>query len=575
MNSEWPRERFRETFHPVGKNPRRYVITSNGGDYVSNESFQLEEGPVYTQQRQLLLDVAGKPGTFYKDVVNYKHNLVLAGTHYVEVGTYREDLYSHFNTGLFQFGVTGQLISIPTRHLLKGIDSAISPYFSETVSGALRLPAIMNHWNLARYANQGIKDINISLTTGFNLISFLGQYKDVLRIYGRYLTRDGWSDQLNSFCKRNGKLTLGSVARGTANTHLETQFGTLDACRDITSLLKILWDWKQRADVFDREANKKHSFHNGVVLIPLSARTDVYPFPVEGLLNTSVVIQTSFEDLAIHSCIEYLYSVPAVTGFLKRLFQLCDSLGVHIASGVWDLVPFSFIADWFTNCGQWIIDQETDWYECNVTVTDYCRSGKLVGTRLIGIRYQDNPWAPVGSETFGFTPIASTSTTYYKREVDQPPALSSKNVLTVRTEPWKVKRFAVATSLIVQRIPSRDKVIESAWKVAREEIITVRRAYAAAKRRLIAIDRANARKLKQDIRRQKQRVKDAQGLEKARQRVVLARLYGGKATDYISGRHPVSSKRRPKGDAPLPKAVSRLIMIQRQQSSIDHVMSKI
>ena len=568
----WARQRSREELHPVGTNPRRYETDLSD---ASVTSYQLEEGLKYVRSRQLMLDIANMPWSFYKDAVNYKHSLLLHGSHTVGVDTYREDLYTRFYKYAPTSGVPVSWTDIPTRHLLAGIDAVVDSRYSSQVSSAVRLPDIMAHWDMKRYAEQGLKDIKISLNTGFNLLLFLGQYKDALRVFARYFSKAGWLDQLHAFSNKQGKLTLGSTARGIANTHLETQFGTLDFLRDMKTLLETLWSWKQRSDLLERMAKQKHSFHNGAVLIPLSPHIQEYPIALEGLVGTKVRVETDFgTGIQYHSCIEYSYSVPAVQGFLKRLLQLSDSLGIHVGSAVWELVPWTFVADWFTNIGEWIQEQETDWFECIVTVSDYCLSGRLVATRLVSLDYQNNPGCLVGDEIYQRVDISSATTTYYKREVDSPPALSSNNLLIVRTEPWRVKRLAIATSLVVQRIPSRERVIEAAWKSARKDVIAIRRLILAARRRLIAIDRNNKRKQKHDIFVMKQRIKDARGLERAKLRVQLAKLYGGRAVDYKTDRGAISSKRS-KNLTKLPRAISRLNMIQRQQSAIEHIMSKI
>jgi len=55
--------------------------------------------------------------------------------------------------------------------------------------------------------------------------------------------------------------------------------------------------------------------------------------------------------VTVNNGVYYRFESPNMSSWAQRLFQILDSFGVLDPSAAWDLVPFSFVCDWFLAVG--------------------------------------------------------------------------------------------------------------------------------------------------------------------------------------------------------------------------------
>lgn len=148
--------------------------------------------------------------------------------------------------------------------------------------------------------------------------------------------------------KKMRRMTLGQasryIAKRSANSYLTTKFGILPAVEDIKSALLA------HSRVKDRLAYLRA---RGGKFVPVRVRQDTY----SDIANLPLELTTSFSSYQWHC--DSKMSRAVVGGWCRVREDLSfgdtwsaylQHFGVNKVAGlVWELIPFSFVADWFTN----------------------------------------------------------------------------------------------------------------------------------------------------------------------------------------------------------------------------------
>lgn len=121
---------------------------------------------------------------------------------------------------------------------------------------------------------------------------------------------------------------------------------------------------------------------------------------------------------------------------------LQNNLGfANPAAVVWELVPYSFVWDWFFSVGEWL-NSLSDEYGISITNAYQTTSVHVNGTVTNTLNQNYPPSGP------------SYSTVYRGFRIERVPGLPSVNVFrTFKVRPWGLTRIATAVALIVQQLP--------------------------------------------------------------------------------------------------------------------------
>lgn len=244
------------------------------------------------------------------------------------------------------------------------------------------------------------------------------------------------------------------------NLNLAVQFGVLPTIADVEDFLTLVFKWREVYDHMD-EALKGPFFwrqHRHDVCCQLREaeypdRTVIHTVQLNGQLYRLKSIERN--TIEFHRTARFHASAPEFKGWISRLKQFADAFGVFDFAAVWDVIPFSFVVDWFFNIGRWLHQNRPKLYPCDIIIDDYCESIRLdtdIEWRLMDYWGVDN-WLP--GPPYSYRPddlICSEHVTQYVRKRFRPPANTvslprlAKSVLSCR-------RVGIASSLIAQRLP--------------------------------------------------------------------------------------------------------------------------
>jgi hypothetical protein len=73
--------------------------------------------------------------------------------------------------------------------------------------------------------------------------------------------------------------------------------------------------------------------------------------------------------------VKYYFVCPELHGMFQRIKAAADRLGLLDPAAAWDVVPFSFVLDWFVDIGTWLHKNlKPNWYPVDCVISDWAES---------------------------------------------------------------------------------------------------------------------------------------------------------------------------------------------------------
>jgi hypothetical protein len=258
-----------------------------------------------------------------------------------------------------------------------------------------------------------------------------------------------------------------ATARDIADGHLGTRFGVLPLIRDLQELGTTLRTWSSRYDEMAKFVHKrfrKHLRRRISGIFPDWQETVSVSLPLH---KTTVGLDITIKSVSYtswHGLVLYGFICPQLSGFIARLKQFMDSFGIFDPKALWDVIPFSFVLDWFFSVQSWLKDFTPKFFRATAVLYDYLESVKVttevsytatwVAPSLGGPNVLDpadllnTVTGVIGSETY------TTYVRYRFRPELANVAIGDKLRRRGLGAPAvELTRVAIAASLIAQRIP--------------------------------------------------------------------------------------------------------------------------
>jgi hypothetical protein len=172
-------------------------------------------------------------------------------------------------------------------------------------------------------------------------------------------------------------------------------FGWLPFVADVKTIIERFFNADRVIYQFIKNSNKRHTLHYRSLLDPrfFLAKEDLqgcgmYEIATD-LQHDLVYAQAVFQRIQspwfwtrrfgdgvqYHATLDFKYSIPALPAGLTSFLASLDHAGVRLSIGdVWDLVPFSFIVDWFVGVSRLLHTFDVDNLPVTVTPYDFCDS---------------------------------------------------------------------------------------------------------------------------------------------------------------------------------------------------------
>jgi hypothetical protein len=248
------------------------------------------------------------------------------------------------------------------------------------------------------------------------------------------------------------------------NSNLFIHFGLLPTVADFQAFFTLCKKWTDRYDQAKELFRKKHLYHLPAVDAPFLNLFDrtfhSAAYAPEATFDIRVELSTLVK-ARFHRTLQYQYTAPEFQGWLSRLRQFVDAFGILDPSAIWDIVPFSFVLDWFIQVGKWMHNNRPRLFAADIKVLDYCESIKRVDVANWYLSYYAMKFNAVG-EAFNppYEPHTErfvwreTYTNYVRREFS--PSVKNFHYTPLPGKPKcfvNLGRISIASSLLAQRLP--------------------------------------------------------------------------------------------------------------------------
>jgi len=180
-----------------------------------------------------------------------------------------------------------------------------------------------------------------------------------------------------------------------SETWLSAIFGWLPFVSDVKSIFNILTTIDDKVFDFIEGQDKVHTSHFQKALSPLTFKPEEWFSDTKYLTIDTSDSEWSFASAAFHKIVlrckvtrevtevkyhhtlEYSYKLPGWNRAVQTFLASLDAWGLNISpSDIWELVPFSFVIDWFTDAQSLVETLDYTNLPVQATVYDSCRSIK-------------------------------------------------------------------------------------------------------------------------------------------------------------------------------------------------------
>lgn len=256
-------------------------------------------------------------------------------------------------------------------------------------------------------------------------------------------------------------ITPRTASRELANRHLSVKFGLLPMVDDITRLYSLIQRWTNLYDDMDSLLTTNRTWYSppfdfkveypritevGECRVDISG---VYAFPciVKCKSGGDSVTARHFRTL------KFGFECPEFQGWLARMRQFVDAFGVLDPAALWDVVPFSFVVDWFFGIGGWLHKNRPRFFPANVVIKDYCESIRIDNRREWYYQGYAQALHQSGLTYHTDLPLGSDHHSMYIRRLFNPSASVQSLGPKIGKGVVSLNRITTAASLIAQRIP--------------------------------------------------------------------------------------------------------------------------
>jgi hypothetical protein len=203
-----------------------------------------------------------------------------------------------------------------------------------------------------------------------------------------------------------------------SNHYLATIFGALPFVSDVRALVHKFQTVADKVFEFEAEANKVKTMHFQKALAPATFQdpswfgpfTEQHVYSVSGLFapwkfaedilgdefSQTSTRTRSISEAKYHNTLVYSYELP-FGPFLRHFLAELDYFGMNLSiSDLWDVIPFTFVIDWFADIGSYLEQFNLLNVPPKVVIYDQCRSVKY--WQYDKVVYSDVlpvPWSPV------------------------------------------------------------------------------------------------------------------------------------------------------------------------------------
>ena len=213
---------------------------------------------------------------------------------------------------------------------------------------------------------------------------------------------------------------------------------------------------------FSEVYREKYTWHSHETeceeAVPDALDTDFKPVSLFGAGGVHVAMYRNLISCRFRRALRYRLKCPELVQWLDRFKQFIDAFGLLDPAAIWDIIPWSFVVDWFLPIGSWLHNNRPRLFPAEFEILDYCESIRIeqlnafAAVPQFGLYTLNSPsiYSNVEWDTFGAY-IGQERVVTYVRRVFVPDYKTINQ--TSRSPLLRWRNVAIAASLSAQRVP--------------------------------------------------------------------------------------------------------------------------
>lgn len=283
--------------------------------------------------------------------------------------------------------------------------------------------------------NQVGQQLDGHISTGQNLLVDIFQMAQTVRMF-----KDPFG--LRKLASARSPLPLSKVLKLPANAYLEVQFGWKNIKRDLEAIASVWREVREHQDFLRRTVDTYTS-------VASRQASTVYPSTVGSTLQPYgqlMRLQPKLASVERIACFSLDIRRTRQQMIWSKFDQIISRLGARdVASALWDLVPYSFVVDWFTHVNRLVQQTPIAWNQYDLRYIGYSTKTTWFGDVLV--TSQSNGY-PAVSNQISYLAGPKRVQTSYVRSSGFPPGTTSVGLFGNLSK----TQLAEGIALIIQRL---------------------------------------------------------------------------------------------------------------------------
>jgi hypothetical protein len=175
--------------------------------------------------------------------------------------------------------------------------------------------------------------------------------------------------------------------RDIANSNLAVKFGLLATISDLREFVQILLKWRETS----REKHPITSYYRGKIKpIVITKKTRITEYLNFQALGPTFPVKCVYDvsNLELGQTTKFYFVAPELCSLFDRVCSLVDRLGLIDPAAAWDLIPWSFVIDWFFDISSFLRRNfKKRLWPVDVVMSDSCETLKRTINGQVFVQY--------------------------------------------------------------------------------------------------------------------------------------------------------------------------------------------
>nr|QDH87563.1 MAG: hypothetical protein H2Bulk35297_000001 [Leviviridae sp.] len=288
--------------------------------------------------------------------------------------------------------------------------------------------------------------------TNFSLWFLLVDLKELPKLYEQLVSLNG---QMRGFRRFASAFGSHRAFKSVANAYLVNQFAIKAFIQDLKDFIELVIEVattvKKKQGMDLANAFRTRVTREDAPGTEVSFRATFREFGCDATVD----FRMKEEPLRTYGVMKYYFVQPELAGFLNRIAQLVDRLGLLDPAALWDVLPWTFVMDWFFHVGEWLSrNLKPRLFPSDLVIADYCESsGRTIRWEASLTAHMPAHFHEPAMPLFERLPIARGVSLKYGRKRMFPvlPSIDLSTVIDPTINVFSVKRVLIGSALVGQR----------------------------------------------------------------------------------------------------------------------------